>query len=445
MSWNSKIIWSEGLFIRPQHFQQTDRYFEKLVRARVAALRPYSWGVTELKLNRDMLALGKFAIDVARGVLEDGTPFSIPDEADHPAPLDVPENMRNGVIYLALPGYQPGAIETAPADAHDSAARFAVHEVEIADSNAANRASATIDIGRLRLRLIPEGAESAGLIRLGLARVIEVRADKQVILDDSFIPPTLDCATVKLLSGYLTEIQGLLHHRGEALGNRVATSGTKGVAEISDFMLLQAVNRFEPLFAHLVNAQHIHPETFYEWAVQLAGELCTFTAANKRPPTLAVYNHEDLAATFMPVMRSIRQSLSAVLEQTAVPIALQERKYGVHVAIIQDKTLLTTSAFVLSVKANVEAERLRRFFPSQIKLGPVESIRELVNSALPGIAVRPLPVAPRQIPYHAGKSYFELDRTSRYWKAMQTSGGLALHIAGDFPELEMELWAIRGQ
>src|SRR5215469_10238944 len=103
MSWDNKVIWSEGLFLRPQHFQQSDRYVEKLVRSRIAALRPYPWGLTELKLNREMLALGKFAVDEACGVLEDGTPFSVPDDADHPAPLDVPENTRNTVIYLALP------------------------------------------------------------------------------------------------------------------------------------------------------------------------------------------------------------------------------------------------------------------------------------------------------------------------------------------------------
>jgi len=180
-------------------------------------------------------------------------------------------------------------------------------------------------------------------------------------------------------------------------------------------------------------------------ALQLAGELATFTATTKRPGAFPHYRHDDLAASFAPVMRSIRQSLSAVLEQTAIPIPLQQRKYGVQVAVITDRSLLTTAAFVLSVAANVEAERLRRSLPSQIKLGPVESIRELVNSALPGIAVRPLAVAPRQIPYFVGKSYFELDRTSPYWKAMQTSGGLALFVAGDFPGLDMELWAIRGQ
>jgi type VI secretion system protein ImpJ len=445
MSWDNKVIWSEGLFLRPQHFQQADRYIEKLVRSRVAALRPYPWGITELKLNRDMLSLGKFALLEARGVLEDGTPFSIPDEANHPLPLEVAENTRNSIIYLALPGYQPGSAESAPADAAESAARFAIHEQEIGDSNSVSRTTSGIEVGKLRLRLVPEGADRAGLICLGLARISEIRADKQIVLDDTFIPPSLDCSAAKNLGGFLAEIQGLLHHRGEALGGRVADSGTKGVAEIADFMLLQVVNRWEPLFSHLVGAQHVHPETFYGLGLQLAGELATFTAANKRPPAFAGYRHEDLAASFAPVMRAIRQSLSAVLEQTAVPIPLQERKYGVHVAPIQDKTLLTTASFVLSVKASIEIERLRRSYPTQVKLGPVENIKELVNSALPGIALRPLPVAPRQIPYHVGVVYFELDRASPYWKAMQTSGGLALHVAGDFPGLEMELWAIRGQ
>ena len=445
MSWNNKVIWSEGLFLRPQHFQQSDRYHEKLVRSRIVALRPYPWGITELKLNIDMLGLGKFAVDEARGVLEDGTPFSVPEDADHPAPLDVPESTRNAIVYLALPGYQPGALEAAPATATDSVARFAIHEQEIADAIAQGRANVGIEVGKLRLRLVLEGADRAGLVCLGLARISEVRADKQIVLDDSFVPPTLDCAASKNLAGFIAEVQGLLHHRGEALGGRVADSGTRGVAEVADFMLLQVVNRYDPLFVHLAAARHIHPEMFYAAAIQLAGELSTFTASNKRPIAFPPYRHDDLAATFAPVMRSIRQSLSAVLEQTAVPIPLQERRYGVHVAPIADKTLLTTAAFVLVIKANVEAEQLRRFFPAQVKLGPVESIRELVNSALPGIGLRGLPVAPRQIPYHVGRSYFELDRASPHWKAMQTSGGLALHVAGDFPALEMELWAIRGQ
>jgi type VI secretion system protein ImpJ len=434
MSWDNKIVWSEGLFLRPQHFQQSDRYFEKLIRSRVAALRPYGWGFTVLKLNREMLALGRLAIDEAQGVLEDGTPFSIPDDADHPVPLEIAENI-----------HQPGALEAAPVGATESVARFTIEEQEIGDATAPSRARAGLEIGRLRLRLVVEGADRAGLVGLGLVHITELRSDGQIVLDDGFIAPTLDCAASKNLSGFIVEIQGLLHQRGEALGGRVAASGTKGVAELSDLLLLQVVNRYEPLFSHFMTTQHLHPETFYMHAIQLAGELTTFLSADKRTPSFPPYRHDDLSATFTPLMRVIRELLSAVVDRTAVPIPLQERKHGVKVAIITDRTLVTSASFILSVKADVEAERLRRFFPSQVKVGPVETFGELVRSALPGIAVRALPVAPRQIPFHVGSSYFELDRTSAFWKAMLTSGGLALFVAGEFPGLEMELWAIRGQ
>ena len=74
----------------------------------------------------------------------------------------------------------------------------------------------------------------------------------------------------------------------------------------------------------------------------------------------------------------------------------------------------------------------------------MEHIRELVTTQLPGIEVRPLPVAPRQIPFHAGATYFELDRGSTHWAQMQNAGAFAIHVQEGFANLRMELWAIRG-
>jgi type VI secretion system protein ImpJ len=143
------------------------------------------------------------------------------------------------------------------------------------------------------------------------------------------------------------------------------------------------------------------------------------------------------------LMNDLRRSLSMVLEQTAIPIELQDRKYGVRVAIIPDQELLRSAGFVLAVTAQMPSEALRVRFPTQVKIGPVERIRDLVNLQLPGISLRALPVAPRQIPYHAGFNYFELDRGGDLWKQLERSGGLAMHIAGEFPGLDMEFWAIR--
>jgi type VI secretion system protein ImpJ len=445
MSWDNKVIWSEGLFLRPQHLQQNDRYVEKLVRSRSAGLRGYGWGFTELVINRDLLKLGKIAITTARGIMEDGTPFSIPDDVDQPPPFDPPSHLRESAVHLAVPVYQPGAIETDSRPSPDVPVRYAVAEQELIDTNAGERDGASVEVGRLRFQLLPEEADRAGFTCLPIARLIEVRADRQVVLDDTYIPPMLDCAATPGLAGYITEIHGLLHHRGEALAARVSQSGTRGVAEIADFLLLQAINRYEPLFGHLSSASTVHPETLFGHMAQLCGELATYARSDKRPPPISVYLHEDLVTTFRPLIQSIRQSLSAVLEQTAIQIPLRQHKYGVHVAEVADRTLFSTATFVLAVRADVETERLRRAFPSQIKIGPAEKIKELVNVALAGVVINPLPVAPRQIPFHVGVTYFEIDQQGPYWKEMHQSGVLALHVAGDFPNLEMALWAIRGQ
>jgi type VI secretion system protein ImpJ len=98
---------------------------------------------------------------------------------------------------------------------------------------------------------------------------------------------------------------------------------------------------------------------------------------------------------------------------------------------------------VLAVRADTPAEELRQTFPRQLKIGPVEKIIDLVNFALPGIELRPIPVAPRQIPYHAGFVYFELDQASELWGQLKKSGGIGLHVGGEYPGLKLEFWAIR--
>jgi len=139
----------------------------------------------------------------------------------------------------------------------------------------------------------------------------------------------------------------------------------------------------------------------------------------------------------------LRQNLTAVLEQSATSLELVERKYGIRVSPINDRSLIDSASFVFAVKASVPVDQLRTSFPSQVKVAPVERIRDLVNAQLPGIPMNSLPVAPRQIPYHSGFVYFQLDRSNEFWKELRQSGGFALHIGGDFPGLEIEFWAIR--
>lgn len=430
------------MFLRAQHFQQQDRWLESLVRARAAALCPHPWGITGMMVDRDLLGTGRFAVSSCTGVFEDGTPFAIPGEVDHPPPLDLPESARNVLVYLAVPIRQAGAVEIAGEDGTEG--RYAPRGFEAYDTHSASPTPAELIVGRLRLRYLLETDDRAGYLCIGLARVVEVAADRRATLDERWIPPALVCSATAPLAGLIAELSGMLNQRGEALAARLTAPGSRGVAEVADFLLLQSVNRWQKLLSHWADSGNVHPETLYATLVQMAGEFATFTETTRRPNAYPAYRHDDLQRSFAPVVADLRRSLSAVIEQTAIAIPLQERRHGVRVGPITDRSILRASQFVLMVAADMPTENLRRLFPAQVKIGAVEHIRELVNVALPGIAVRPLPAAPRQIPFNAGATYFELDRNSPHWQQMQASGGFAIHVSGDFPNLRIELWAIRG-
>ncbi|TFW31984.1 type VI secretion system baseplate subunit TssK [Massilia horti] len=442
MSWNRKVVWSEGMLLQPQHLQQHDRYLQAQLEARVALLRSYAWGFSSLKVDEQMLAFGKLALHSCSGVLPDGTPFVLPQDDDLPLPLDIPEDARNVLVVLALPLRRPGVPETADSQAADNYARYRPVDHEALDSNGLDN-SALMQVGQLRVRLALEPDVANAYACLGVARVLERRPDNRLVLDPDYCPPCLDFRVAPRLSMFADELTGLLQQRGQLLAGRLSQPGAAGAAEIADFLLLQLVNRAEPLFGHLGSMSGLHPEELYREMVALAGELATFGAGGKRATQYPAYRHDHLRESFQPVIDHLREALSAVLDTHAVPIPLEERQFGIRVAVMRDPELIRSATFVLAVTAHMAPDGVRTGFPRQVKIGSIEKIRDLVNLQLPGIGLRPLPVAPRQLPFHAGYTYFELDRNSEYWAPLASSAGFAMHIAGEFPGLQMEFWAIR--
>jgi type VI secretion system protein ImpJ len=444
MSWESKVLWTEGLFLQPHHFQQADRHTEALIAGLARRIAPYAWGLSQLEIDTDVLKVGQFALKSAEGLTQDGTVFRIPAAEDHPPALEVPAGVKDCIVYLSVPQRRQGAAEVDLSGAEMSAARLRPAELEVTDTMGRGAKPVTVAVGKMRLQFALAVDDLADRLVIPLARIIEVRSDREVVLDRSFVPSALDLRAAPPLEGFLRELEGLLQHRMTALAGRLTQgAAARGAAEVQDFLLLMAINRWLPQIRHMAQIENAHPVQMYRDCIGLAGELSTFMAPEKHPPEFPPYQHHDLTTTFQPVIRVLRRFLSAVLEQTAVAIPLDPRKFGISVGVIADRKLIGTAGFVLAVTADIPAENLRRHFAGQAKIGPVEEIRQLVNSALPGIALRPLPVAPRQIPFHAGVVYFELASDSPWWGKMTTSGGVAVHVSGEYPGLKMELWAIR--
>ncbi|RKT20969.1 type VI secretion system protein ImpJ [Paraburkholderia sp. RAU2J] len=443
MSWNNKVIWSEGMFLQPQHLQQHDRHLQAQLEGRAAPLRAYGWGFTSLEIDDALLKLGKLSLRSAAGVLPDGTPFNLPADDALPEPLEIPDGISNLLVVLALPVRRPGAGESGGAERPDNPARYRIDEFDVHDSNDRDAVTTLMQVGKLRLRLAFESDVANAHACLGVAKIVERVADSRVLLDDAYCAPCLDLRVAGRLARFTTELNGLLQQRGETLAARLAQPHAAGAAEISDFLLLQTINRAQPLIGHFMSMSGLHPESLFQETVQLAGELATFGQHERRPPVFPAYRHDRLAETFTPVIDALRLALSRVADPQVVPVPLDERRYGLRVARVADRALFGSATFVLAVRAQMPADALQASFPAQLKIGAIEHIRDLVNLQLPGIGLRALPVAPRQLPFHAGFSYFELDDSNDAWQNLASSAGMALYVAGDFPALTMECWAIR--
>jgi len=443
VSLHSKVVWSQGMFLLPHHFQQEARHVEYALDMRLRATGAHAWGFFDLALDQGLLAIGRIGITRASGILPDGTPFSIPTHDAQPMALDVPADMRGELACLAVPLAREGVTQVGFGDdeAHELR-RWRAGSEELRDHTNAADEPETVQTGALDLRIVRAKEAGDGYALLGIARVSERRSDNQVVLDPLYIAPQTRIDATQQLSAHATLLHGLIHQRTRAFASRMGQL-SHGVSEMADFLMLQSLNRAEPIFRQFTLVPSAHPRELYLACLQLAGDLATFTSdariANEYPP----YRHDDLHATFVPVIADLRRMLSTVLERNSVQIELVDRSHGVRTAVFPDPELARSASFVLAVNAQMPAEQLRMRFPAQSKLGPSDKLRDLVNLQLPGVALRSLPTAPRQLPFHAGFHYFELDRGGELWKQLEKTGSLALHVAGDFPGLELELWAIR--
>lgn len=445
MSSRNPVLWPEGLFVKPQHLQQAGRAAEAALHQRLGSLTAAFYGFSELQLNDEYLSLGKVAITRARGIMPDGTVFDIPADLPPPQPLEIDDHGGNdSEIYLCLPLRTEGGREVSwPGEPANL--RFCAQTQEIKDTHSADGDLVQVDLAVPNLQLKRKSDDSSAYTRLALARILERRPDGSLSLDEGFYPTSVCVRAVPALQRFLEEITHSLRERARNLAARIGASGQSGIADIRDFNLLQAMNRWWPCFQHLARQGQIHPEQLYLCMSQACGELVTFTDESRLPQEYPAYHHTALRTSFKPLEETLRRALSTVLQPRAVSLPLEMLDYGLLTTTMDDRRLLHEADFVLAVRADMPTPTLRQLFVQKAKVVPLESLNEVVPLQLPGIPLIPLPVAPRDLPFHAGFTYFELDRRASAWASLEASNGFGIHVAGEFPALELQFWAIRSE
>lgn len=451
MSAANKIVWSDGLFLRPHHFQQNARHLDFLVREVLRQGATHAFGFAHIQLDYGAMAHGKISLTSARGIFPDGTIFNFPENDLPPPNLEITDDLyANSVIYLCIPSAQEGIQDVESALGQDEAERprrddkrYRADNISVRDNTARTGDLAEIEVARLQPFLAREGDDMSSFSRLAVLKMAERTDSGEILLDKVFMPTMVTIAASPGLVQFLTELAAGLRQRAKAIASRLGTPERSSVADVSDFLLLQAFNRAVAQVEHYARLTSHHPESAYLTLQSLFGELATYLHSNRLPPELPPYDHARPERCWPPLIQNLRSLLSTSLTSSAQPIPIEKKLHGYYIAPLFDRELLSTSSFILAVKADLPQNRIARDFPAQAKIHSIEKIRELVARQMPGMPISLLPVAPRQLPFHAGYSYFLIDRRADNWDSMTNSEGFAMHIPQNFPGLELQFWALR--
>jgi type VI secretion system protein ImpJ len=266
----------------------------------------------------------------------------------------------------------------------------------------------------------------------------------KVTLDANFIPPLLDVRASPRLNHMAGDIIGRAGQRVDELALRAAESAAGGSDNFASFLLLQALNRWTQVLAHLRALPNLHPERLYETFVAMAGELATLTTTERRPPAFADYDHLNLQAVFEPVFALLQTELSAEYAKNHGQFTLENVGHGAYTALIGDHSVFQTSNLYLAASARAPLDMLMTRLPGLVKIGSVTRMPEIVRSQLQdGVRILPTPTPPPQIRILPGYVYFELDRSSPDWRNLNKAPALGVHVSGDWPELKLELWWVK--
>jgi type VI secretion system protein ImpJ len=442
----SRVVWSEGMYLGPHHFQAQTRYFEDSIQFLASSLWFASYGLAGIELDGDALYNGVVSMLHARGMFPDGLAFNIPESDPLPEPRSIaelfPPTRESVVVNLAIPPRHPNGLNCTIVEGGDapvsSEARYSSELRVLHDENTGGD-ERPVRLGRKNLRILFDSEPAGEAMALPLARVVR-DGSGHFVYDSDFVPPVLQISAsirLMLLVQRLTEI---LEEKSTSLKSSGA-SLTFSSGEIANFWLLHSVNAALAPLRHLLVAKRGHPEELYRELSRLAGALCTF-GLDSNPRDLPFYDHDHPSECFEQLDRHIRAHLEAIVPTNCLSIPLKRVENYFHEGDITDTRVFGRARWVLALSARVGEAELMSKAPQLVKVCSPPFVRELVKRALPGLGLTHLPVPPPAIPVRGETQYFGIARSGPCWDHISQVRRVGVYTPGEFPEAAAEILVV---
>jgi type VI secretion system protein ImpJ len=443
----SKVVWFEGMYLAPHHFQAQTQSFEDLIQFSTSNLWFEPYGLVGFELDAEALRNGGVTLVHARGIFPDGLTFHMPDSDPLPPARYIadlfPPTQEFTTVYLVLPSRRPQGpnciLDMSRPPDH---IRFTAEARTLPDDNT-GRDDRALQLARKNIHFLLESEDREGLVCLPIARVMRDGSGR-LLYDPRFVPPILQISASERLMMIARRLIGILDEKSAALSR--AHSGARAMAgfssqEVAGFWFVHTINTSLAVLRHVCMAERGHPEQLYLEMARLAGGLCSF-GLESHPHSLPIYNHLNLGDCFQRLDEHIREHLELVVPSNCIPITLKQTGRYFYEGTITDQRCLDRSRWIFAIRSPIGELELISGTQRLVKICSSQLLPEVVKAALPGLALSHLPVPPSAVAPKVESQYFGVSRVGSNWEQIVQTRTVGVYIPGEIPAPEIELLVI---
>lgn len=437
----NKIVWREGTFLYPQHFQQMESHLETSLQAStnmlVGDLAP-QFGLASISFNENTLTLGQVSITYCQGQLPDNSYFELSEEIA----IDIPAGTIDEVIYLVVPMYLAGRNNF---DNSADTSRFITKHKKVYDLSADDQEQIEVETAKLNIGLKLSGENLEGYTKLAVAKVLEVDDNGHVVLDKSFIPQCLSVSASSYILERIKELDILANAKVSQLLTRLraAVDTQKSLALYQDQQLLNAIYHWLPWLEAVLNTPNYKLGRFFLELKQFESALCSVNLSDRSP--WQPLKNEQFFKQLQPVFSGLKAALSITQQSNVTEIPWDDALFAsrrMMLAKIKGTDIEPSTRVVIAVKAD-NGQISKDVFRTGFKLAGNKSIVSCLKNATPGIAVSALAYAPPELKDQPNTYYFQIESSDTLWKLVLGQNELlALHIDSRIFINEVKLFLI---
>lgn len=437
---NPPVNWSEGMFLRPQHFQAADRYWNECIASNIDFCHPFGYGLQRVAVSTDALANGSLEFGGLCARWKGGAIISQDD--NHVERVELKERLDPTKVgndpvtaYLAVPILQEGQPNVATAE-QGGLQRYVEFRREADDeSQGGNRQE--IALRKLNYRVLFSHEELGGFDLLPIARLVRSSGEQgQYLIDSNYFPPAISIQAWPELAGVVRAIYDVIGSRIQSLSETIQekniTLSSQSQGDFEKLLLLHTLNEAYAELSCLAFASGVHPLVAYTALCRIVGR-CSLFGTGLAIERVPKYDHEDLATIFKWALEQIRKLIFSVKEDEYEQRYFVGSGRGMMVQLEPEWFGLEWDWYFGVDPVNIGRDECFQLLKNSIdwKLGSSDKVEQYMTLQKPGVKLRPVPQVPRALPSRGNWVYFQIKREENAWRHVQATQTMAMRVRSE--------------